>query len=276
FFKALSILGQEKPLFVITFGGYVALPISLAAALKRIPFYLHEQTLSPGLANIFLSFLARKVFVTFPETVRRFPLRNGQSLGNPIKNFLQMERQPDWFQESDKPLILILGGSAGSHSINLILEKIIPELSQKYFLIHQTGDSSYRDYDRLVKFKSASSYLPVKFIHPHELHFLFQKANLVITRSGANTFFSLLYFQKPSILIPLPWARNNEQYKQANLLKDLKVAEIFPQTSEATSLIKLVETVFRNEKEYRHHFSQTGSHLNLIVDAKELLAKIHD
>jgi UDP-N-acetylglucosamine--N-acetylmuramyl-(pentapeptide) pyrophosphoryl-undecaprenol N-acetylglucosamine transferase len=272
----LSILRQEKPSSVITFGGYVALPISLAAALKRIPFYLHEQTLSPGLANILLSFLARKVFVTFPETVKRFPLHNGQSLGNPIKNFLQMERRPDWFRESDKPLILILGGSAGSHSINLILEKIIPELSQKYFLIHQTGDSSYRDYDRLVKFKSASSYLPVKFIHPHELHFLFQKANLVITRSGANTFFSLLYFQKPSILIPLPWARNNEQYKQANLLKDLKVAEIFPQTSEATSLIKLVETVFRNEKEYRHHFSQTGSHLNLIVDAKELLAKIHD
>ncbi len=271
--QSFVVLKKERPELLFSFGGYLSVPVALSAYCLKIPIYLHEQTIAPGLANRFISLFCRKIFVSFKEAAKYFPAQKTIFSGNPLASRFVKAHKPSWYKKQDKPLVLILGGSSGSHSINVIIEKCLSKLSKQYQLIHQTGANRYSDFQRLSKFKN-NNYFPIKFLSPEEVAYFMKTATLVITRSGANTFFLLLHYQKPCILIPLPWAANNEQLLHAKILQTHRVGEIFTQDTPPQQLINIVAKMLERGKFYAKNYQNLKGYAQNI-SGQQLIKKVH-
>ncbi len=263
--QATSILAKFKPDVVLSFGGYVSVPITLAASILRIPLVLHEQTLEAGISNKLVAKFAKKVCISWTESAKFFPTAKTILTGNPLRKEFEMgDLKTDKFKKTlsdirpDEPTIYITGGSSGSHALNVLVEGCIAKLLEKYNVIHQVGDSSqFKDFERLSKLREnlepelKAGYTVVKFIEPSRVADFLNTADLVISRSGMNTVTELIYFGKPSILIPLPYGQHQEQLKNALFMKKLGLAEIAEQntlTSEKLSI--LVTQMFDNIDKY--------------------------
>ncbi|MDO8658617.1 MAG: UDP-N-acetylglucosamine--N-acetylmuramyl-(pentapeptide) pyrophosphoryl-undecaprenol N-acetylglucosamine transferase [Candidatus Levybacteria bacterium] len=240
FFQSLLILKKFKPDAILCFGGYISLPVAFAGRILKIPVVIHEQTLEAGAANKLISKFAKKVCISWESSAKFFPPNKTILTGNPIRKFscegeLSLVKQisrpkadQPLAENENLPLIYITGGSLGSHAINTLIEGCIEKLLQKYRVIHQTGDAKeFLDFDRLSNLKEKLNpnlqkrYFLIKFIEPFEVGGILKQADLVVSRSGINTITELIYFGKPSILIPLPYSQNHEQIKNAEFLKDL-------------------------------------------------------
>ncbi len=263
FFNSYKILRREKPDMIISFGGYIAFPISVLAFFSGIPIFLHEQTKQTGLANKILSILAKKIFISFEDTKAQFPpfVRSKVVLsGNPVRaGVLEVRKKPFSFKKTKK-VIYITGGSIGSHSLNLHIFNLLPRLLQDYILIHQLGSvRKYKDFEKAEKLAKKYDKDNHYFIREHfsedELGFVYKKADLIISRSGANTFFEIIRIKKPAVLVPLPWSAGKEQLKQARILKQAGVAEIFNQNKPSADLFKIIKKVFANYNKYKENFA---------------------
>jgi UDP-N-acetylglucosamine--N-acetylmuramyl-(pentapeptide) pyrophosphoryl-undecaprenol N-acetylglucosamine transferase len=162
-----------------------------------------------------------------------------------------------FYIKKDKPVIYVTGGSLGSHSINMHVKKILPELLSKFTVIHQTGNvKEYNDYKVLSDYiKTLPDYLKNSyFIKKHfqtgEVGTVFNIADLVISRAGANTLFELIALKKTAVLVPLPWSSHGEQEKQALMLKKEGGAEVFYQQEDSNKLLVLVNKVLKDKKSY--------------------------
>jgi len=254
FFSALMIVLKEKPDVVVSFGSFLAFPIAFWAFIFRAPIFLHEQTIAPGLTNRIISFWAKKIFLAFPQAEKYFDKKKTIVVGNPIrfkvKGIIKQEAKR-------RPVIYITGGSLGSHAINLHIEKILPALLKKYIVIHQIGNiTKFNDFIRLKnKFKSPF-YFPFSHISGKRLLSIYQKADLVISRAGANTFFELVAFEKPTIFIPLPYSASKEQWQHAKIFKDAGTGEIFNQDEKSEKLLDLIDKIINNLTYYKKNFSK--------------------
>lgn len=261
FFQALQILLREKPDYILSFGGYIALPIALIGALLRIPLYTHEQTTRPGLSNRIIGFFAKKIFISFSEAKQYFNSKKTLLTGNPIRLSIHTVLKKPFAVSFDKPILYITGGSLGSHSINMHIERILSDLLKNYTIIHQVGDTKeYRDYERLFTMREhlpddmKKRYFLAKHFFDDEIGYIYSVSDVVIGRSGANTFFELLSLKKPAIFIPLPWSANKEQYVQAELFKNAGAGEIFQQSESGEKLKKIIEDVVKNKSAYQENF----------------------
>ncbi len=209
-FTAFKKLRQLKPNLVISFGGYVALPVCLSAYLLKIPIIIHEQTFAVGLVNKLTSPLATKIAISWPESQKHFFKNKTILIGNPI-------RQELINLKSSKPgnlkakTIYITGGNQGSRAINQAISKLLPKLLKQYHLVHQFGLSqSDSDWQAQLNIKNAlpdnlsSKYILKQWFDVKELTNILSKSSLVISRSGANTITELAFLNKPALLIPLP------------------------------------------------------------------------
>lgn len=241
FLQALLILIVEKPDVVLSFGGYVGVSVVIPAWFLNIPVILHEQTLVSGLANKVSSFFAKKIAVTFDKKYS-FPKNKIVVTGNPFrKELLEENIKPSedvshimrLKQKLKYPLIYITGGNQGSHVINDSVLKIINELSKKALVIHQTGDSSFNDYDKLLEqkkiIKNPENYLIKKWFNVKDVSAIYRKADLVISRGGANTLIELAYFGIPTIVIPIPYLYQDEQNVNAKYFEEKGLVQILPQ-----------------------------------------------
>lgn len=231
--QATMILKKFKPDVVVSFGGYVSVPVVLAAALLKVPIVIHEQTLDAGLANKIAARFATKICISWQQSAVFFPKNKTVLTGNPLrKEFLT----PVIARRNDDTLIYITGGSGGAHGINVLIEGCLQKLLEKYSVIHQTGDAKeFEDFDRLVKLKQSlpenlqKRYLLKKFVEPEHVIEILTQADLIISRAGINTVTELLYFGKPSLLIPLPYGQQNEQLTNAQFMKQIGLAAILDQ-----------------------------------------------
>lgn len=262
FFQARKIISDVKPDVVLSFGGYVALPIAYAAHWAKIPVYTHEQTIRPGLANRLICRVAKRVFISFPDSKKYIQSDAVVLSGNPVRSGLLQHSHVDLNLPSHKPMIFITGGSLGSHSVNIHIERILPELLQHYSVVHQTGNvQQYGDYGHLEAIKAnlpkeqQSHYLIRAHFTTEEMGYIMRHAQLVISRSGANTFFDLLFLKKPAILIPLPWSAYDEQRHQAKLFAQAGTGEIFEQDHPSHELLQLVKSMMPRLETYKHKFS---------------------
>lgn len=264
FVQSMQILLQNRPEKILSFGGYIGFPVTFIAWLLRIPVFIHEQTISPGIANRLSSVFARTVFCSFPSVVKLFPHSKVLYTGNPIREKLNSNILPPPFQLSEKkPVIYVTGGSLGSHSINAHIFRLVPKLLPKFIVVHQTGDvREYHDFEQALIYKNKlpkslqDDYIIHKHLSEEEVAWIYRRADLVIARAGANTIFELLHLQKPSILIPLPWSSKNEQQKHALLFKSHGIGEIFEQTKSSEELYTLIETIYQNKKTYHRKFKE--------------------
>lgn len=231
FGQSLAILSSFKPNIVVSFGGYVSVPVVLAAYTLKIPIVIHEQTLSAGLANKFASNFAKKICISWERSARFFPKEKTVLTGNPIRE-LTMNSSQLTIPEGKLPLLYVTGGSSGSHAINVLIEKNLKALLSQFRIIHQTGDAwEFKDFERISEListfpkKLTERYVLTKFIEQDAVGEVFSKADFVISRSGINTITELLYFQKPALLIPL----NKEQKENAEYFKSLGVGDYLDQ-----------------------------------------------
>lgn len=256
FIQSFFIVKKAKPDLVLTFGGYIAFPIAVSSWLLGIPVYLHEQVIIPGITNRVLSKICKKIFISFPESQTFFPKGKTVLTGNPIRNSMVEIKKVQKFEMIKKPLIYVTGGSLGSHAINVHIEHILPQLLEHFTVIHQTGNTPpYCDYDRL-KIIDIPDYFVYDHINEDELSYIFQKADVIIGRSGANTVNELIFTKSPSVLIPLPYSGFGEQVKQAELLEKVGCSEIFDQEKESTELFQKIKHVYENKSEYIKAFSK--------------------
>lgn len=263
FAQAFWWLLRFRPAVVLSFGGYVAVPVVVGAWLLGIPILTHEQTTVSGLANKIIALLASKVLVSWESSLNYFPKGKAVLTGNPLReevlDKVKSLKSLVISQKKTTKMIYITGGNQGAHVINEAVGKVLPQLVSKYQIIHQTGDSQiFKDYQKLEKIREKLpkklqwKYQPYRFLSGIESATVLANADLVISRAGANTVLEIAALGKPSILIPIPWSGGNEQYQNAQLLADLWMAEILPQ-SELTpkKLLETIESVMTNIQEYK-------------------------
>ncbi len=292
FIQSFFILYKFKPDVCLGFGGYLSVPVGIVAFFLRIPLIIHEQTLEAGIANRILSIFAKKVCVSWETSRKFFPRDKTILTGNPIRKFenvfekfrsnlrhagnsersveaprISME-QRDAGQASmtglpnmnkELPILYVTGGSSGSHFINTLVESCIRQLLEKFIVIHQTGDAQkYHDFDRLQKIRGSfpselkTRYTLIKFVEPENIGLIMQRADLVVSRAGINTVTELIFFKKPSLLIPLPASQRNDQLKNALYIKSLSLSEIFYQSAQdSKKFLKMIIDMFDNIDKYK-------------------------
>ena len=313
FIQSFFILRNFKPDVVLSFGGYLSLPVGFSAFFLGIPIVIHEQTLEAGIANRILSFFAKKICVSWESSRKFFPREKTILTGNPVRKFQKLDNELTFFGrhsgnqalpepsrismlqrdagqavrrllESERPrsrrpeltaewasmtglanidkelpILYITGGSSGSHFINTLVEGCVKELLEKFVIIHQTGDAErYRDFERLnnlrdnLPSKLEARYFLIKFVEPKDVGSYLKKAHLVVSRAGINTITELIFFKKPSLLIPLPYSQNNEQIKNALFLKSLGLGEVVYQDSlNHKKFLEILIEMFDNIDRYK-------------------------
>lgn len=207
-------------------GGPGSLAVVLVARFYRIPVIVHESDAIPSVTTRITSKFAKTVAVSFESAAKQFNNQNVIHTGNPVRKYLltdpvPAEKSKGFFGfNPNEPLILILGGSQGSTSINDFILDVLPDLVQSTQVLHQTGKG---DYQRTISEAGVvlgdlpkeiqSKYKAVDFFEK-DIRVAYQAADIVISRSGSGIF-ELAAFGKPSILIPLPWAANDHQSANA-------------------------------------------------------------
>ncbi|MBT4124464.1 MAG: UDP-N-acetylglucosamine--N-acetylmuramyl-(pentapeptide) pyrophosphoryl-undecaprenol N-acetylglucosamine transferase [Candidatus Pacebacteria bacterium] len=238
--KAKKILKNQKTMVVVSFGGYVAVPFVLAAFLLKIPVVTHEQTMVAGFANTIIGFFAKKIAVSFEDTASEFPEDKVVVTGNLLRSgvFSSRHQKPAWFKNnSDKPILLIMGGNQGSQAINEIILESLPELVQNWTVVHQCGKpTKERNYKLVLETakshlstKYQDSYFVTEWIDGRDLFWLYRNSIAAVSRSGANATQELAVAGLPTIFVPLPMAHKNEQHKNAQWLVNIGGAILIDQ-----------------------------------------------
>lgn len=199
--QSVSLLRRLKPDVVFSKGGFVSVPVVLAAKMCHIPAIIHESDLTPGLANKLAIPSAYKVCCNFPETISYLPKDKAVLTGSPIRQELLSGSREKAAAlcgfHSVKPVILVVGGSSGSKVINEAVRGILDDLLTEYQIIHLCGkgnlDPACENRAGYKQFEYAGK----------ELRDMFALCSLVISRAGANAICELLALHKPNILIPL-------------------------------------------------------------------------
>lgn len=261
FINGFFIIMNNKPKVILSFGSYIALPIVFWGYIFRIPVYTHEQTINPGLANKIIGLFSKKIFVAFDEAKKYFNKKKIIISGNPVRKSIFLTKNKILYFIKDRPVLYVTGGSLGSHSINLHIKKIIAKLLNYYIVIHQAGDTKqYHDYEDLKIFREKlpkelkKRYFLKKHFFEEEIGFVYNQSDLVIGRSGANTFFELIVLKKPALFIPLPWSSGREQQRHAEIFARAKTGEIFHQIEPSEKLYRLIKTMINNIDSYKNNF----------------------
>ncbi len=279
--QATQILNDFKPDVVLSFGGYVAVPIALAAKAKRIPLVVHEQTLQAGLANKLASKFANKICISWKYSEQFFPHDKLVLTGNPLrKEFFAHADDSERRSNGKVPLLYITGGSGGAHGINLLVEGALEKLLDKYLIIHQTGNAQeFGDYDRLVDRKLKlpehlqKRYEVTKFIPANQVVSVMLNADLIISRSGISTVSEILYLGKPCLLIPLPYGQRNEQQTNAEFVQSTGLGETYDQDNLTPELFaEKVNEMIMNLETYKGHAMVTRELIN--KDAAEKIIEV--
>ena len=281
FWDAFWLILKLRPKVILSFGGYVSLPLVFWGKIFGATTIIHEQTVRMGLSNriaskfsdyILLSFKdaldyvpknkkANTLIIGYPLREELFKLKTFKSLKPVLKNSKLYSasyiKQLEFVAKSKKPLILVTGGGLGSHKINITIAQIIPELVKRSIVFIQTGDNEItKDYKRILLVKARlpkhlrKNLIVRKFIY-NEMGFLLNRANLLIGRSGSGTVYEAAVFRLPSIFVPIPWVTQNEQYKNAFKLKQIGLAEIIEEKNlSAENLLSKIKQMLKNPPAY--------------------------
>lgn len=216
YYKCIDIMKEFKPDIVVGVGGYVTLPVIMAAKKLKIKTVIHEQNSIPGKTNKFLSKGVDRVFLSFKDSEKYFDkdvkcVYSGNPSGDNVKNLIPMNKETLGFKK-DKKLIIVTSGSLGSSALNNKLIEFL-KLSGKedYEVLFITGNANYEDFKKENKFSKNIKVVP----YLDNLASLFKSSDLIIGRAGAGTISEILMAKVPSILIPSPNVANNHQYYNA-------------------------------------------------------------
>ena len=231
-------------------GGFVAVPVVLAAGHYHIPVIIHESDMTPGLANKICMRTAKKICCNFPETVKLLPADKAVLTGTPIRRELLNGSRDAGFAftglSDDKPILLMMGGSTGSRAVNAGLRSALPQLLKEFHVIHLCGKGN------LDSTLAQPGYIQYEYISD-ELKDLFAISDIVLSRAGANAICELLALKKPNILVPLPAAvSRGDQILNANSFKKQGFSYVLEEEKlNADTLMAAVHEVYNNRDSYK-------------------------
>jgi UDP-N-acetylglucosamine--N-acetylmuramyl-(pentapeptide) pyrophosphoryl-undecaprenol N-acetylglucosamine transferase len=258
--RSIRILRKFRPDIIFIKGGYVGLPVGIAAKILRIPFVNHESDIVPGVTNRILSKWSAKTAVGFP--VKYYDSLDKNKLvfvGNPIrKSVIQAEKEESMKYYNLNPLIptvLIFGGSIGSNAINQLTFASLKLILGKYQVIHLTGDKDLDLANKVAKElpMSLRKYYKAFGFLKNKMGYAYSVADIIVSRAGANTIAEIAYWAKPSIIIPLGSSANNHQNINAEILSNAGAARVVKQ-DKLTSLgfVSTIDNLMssKNDRDY--------------------------
>ena len=246
--QAFTIIKRVKPTVIFSKGGFVSVPVVIAAKLANIPVVVHESDVTPGLANKISLPFASHIFTVFKETMKHLPSDKATCTGSIIRQQLFEGNRERGLAlcnfTSDKKVLLVMGGSLGSVVINDALRSNLSALLEKYQIIHLCGkgnkDASLNNLEGYCQFEYVTNELPD----------LLYATDYVVSRAGSNSIFEFLTLHKPMLLIPLSAAKSRgDQILNANLFKKQGFAQVLDE-----------------EKLTKESFLQAINHLSAMAD----------
>lgn len=281
-FRVLKGLGEARRLIkildpdvIFSKGGFVSVPVVLAGKKRHVPTIIHESDMTPGLANKLSLSAATKVCCNFPETLELLPEGKAVLTGSPIRQELlsgdRYKAREFLGFTSDKPVILIIGGSLGAVAVNEAVRAILPELLKTYQIIHLCGRGKIDP--TLVNLEGYAQYEYIK----EELKDLFALTDIVVSRAGANAICELLALHKPNLLIPLPAnASRGDQILNARSF-ERQGFSIVLEESEMTNetLLAAINRLYENREVYIETMKRSSQQnsIDTIIDLIESVAR---
>lgn len=219
-FKIYKLIQNNKPDIVVSFGGYISVPVIFSSYLQKISSITHEQTNTLSLSTKINSKFCTRVALSFPTNLKN---KKYIHTGNLLRRQI-FDKTSKYFQSLNikLPIIYVTGGNQGSQTLNNIVSEIKNKLTKNYFIIHQTGN---------FNFIPSTNYLPLNFID--DIGWVLNRAQIIISRAGANTCQEIIALNKNAILIPLKISQQDEQNKNAQ--------EVFNKLPQKTIIIPEVK-----------------------------------
>lgn len=266
-FRALRLLRTQQPRLVVTAGSFNGVPLGIAAWLLRIPVIVHQQDVQPGLANRLAAPFASSITLTFPESVRYFPVRKTQLTGNPVRSAILRGSAEDarlrFHLPADLPVVVVLGGSSGAAFINRLVIESKDALRNVCTIVHITGA------DRSSEAESTERYITIPFL-TEGLGDLLAVADIVITRAGVGTLSELAALGKTAIIIPMP---RTHQEANADAVARRRAAVVCPQSVLTDAEFVRIVTKLLAQEQQRRVLGQALHHL-FPPDAARTLAQL--
>lgn len=264
YYEARKILKNLKPDILFSKGGFVSVPVVLAAKKCKIPVIIHESDMTPGLANRIAIPAAEKVCANFPETLDHLPPEKAVLTGTPIRKELFSGNKIKGLDfcgfTANKSVLMIIGGSTGSKAINDVVRGLLPTLLRDYQVIHLCGKGNIDS-----KLTEVKGYVQYEYIKD-ELSDLFAASDIVISRAGANSICEILALRIPNILIPLSLkASRGDQILNAESFEKQGYSYLLKEENlTVSSLLEAIETVTKNRQKYIEAMNK--SELNNAID----------
>lgn len=250
--EAKTILKKIRPDIIFSKGGFVAVPVALAAHSLKIPLLIHESDMTPGLANKICIPYAVKVCCNFPETKDSLPEGKAFVTGTPIRQEL-LHGSADAGRafcgfSADKPVLMVIGGSQGSVFVNTKIREALPELLKNWQVVHLCGKGHLDP-----KLEQTAGYRQFEYIK-EELPDLFAMADVVVSRAGANAICEISALAKPNLLIPLGTnASRGDQILNAHSFEKQGYSMVLEEENlTEESLLQAVNELYENREKYQN------------------------
>ena len=273
--QAIHLIHKLKPNVVFSKGGFVSVPVVLAAKFCHVPAIIHESDITPGLANKIAIPCATKVCCNFPETMKYLPADKAVLTGSPIRRELlrgdaSAARELCGFDES-RPVLFIIGGSSGSVIINRVVREALPTLLEHFQVAHMCGKGNLEP-----SLAPTKGYRQFEYIG-RELNDIFAMSDIVVSRAGANSICELQALHKPNLLIPLSAAASRgDQILNASSFEKQGFAKVLLEENlNEKSLIEAVEELYKDRDRYIRAMKESRSldSIDMIVELLEKVAK---
>jgi UDP-N-acetylglucosamine--N-acetylmuramyl-(pentapeptide) pyrophosphoryl-undecaprenol N-acetylglucosamine transferase len=250
-YDSYKIVRRLKPSIVFSKGGFVSVPVVLGSRMNGIPAIIHESDMTPGLANKLSIPFASKVCVTFPETLQHLQGTKGVLTGLPIRKQISQGHAAKGLHlcdfHSQKPVILIMGGSLGSQVINLAVRESLDTLLERYQIAHICGKGHVEP-----TYEQRSGYKQFEYVN-EELPDLLAVADFVVSRSGSTSIYEFLTLAKPMLLIPLSrQASRGDQILNAESFQRSGFAELlYEESLTSESLVRHIHVLYEKRDIYK-------------------------
>ncbi|WP_206184323.1 undecaprenyldiphospho-muramoylpentapeptide beta-N-acetylglucosaminyltransferase [Sporolactobacillus sp. Y61] len=259
--QAYFIIRKIRPDIIFSKGGFVSVPVVIGGWMNRVPVYIHESDITPGLANRIAMRFATKLFVTFEEAGKHFPASKVVYSGAPIRDSLKKGRREAGFRflgfQSNKPVLLVMGGSLGARAINDAVRTSLPDLLKDYQIVHLCGKGNVDDSLNMTGYRQFA------FIDK-ELPDVMAASTIILSRAGSNAIFEFLALKKPMILVPLPLRAsrgdqilNAESFRKRGFCKVLDNDTLTPEKLQRT-----LTDVYKNRYAYRDRMMRAANATN--------------
>ncbi|MCR5837500.1 MAG: undecaprenyldiphospho-muramoylpentapeptide beta-N-acetylglucosaminyltransferase [Lachnospiraceae bacterium] len=267
YFEAKKLMKELQPDVLFSKGGFVSVPVVMAAHSAKVPTIIHESDMTPGLANKIAIKFASKVCHTFPET-GKYVGKKGVFTGSPIRAELYegdknvAMKMCDF--DSTKPILLVTGGSLGAKKVNDAIREALPELLKDFQIAHLCGKEKY---DKSLE--GTKGYAQFEYISS-EMKDFFAMADIIVSRAGSNSICEIAALAKPNVLIPLSAkVSRGDQILNANSFEKQGLSVVIDEDTMTTStLVKAINEVYNNRAKYVDAMKKSdfGNGINNIID----------